>query len=249
MARQNQIILVVVIVAGLAFFLTREKQSPVSSNGDALSSRTTNAAYSENESLNEEQLQSSLNPREKMQQTEISSHGEERAFQRRQPSQRHDSMDRQRVKASNTDLRSSALLQSTPWKVWAGVSALPSSSSNAEGALTSIAGFNLYQDDSFQSSENSFSTQAPMVVYDQRLGSAGVVTGTIEIQLRQDVSVQGVAQHYGLKVLNSLEGSRIHFVTSQVEPFDLQGLQQALKAEPSIERVELEVLSRQYDKN
>ena len=249
MARRNQIIVLVVVLAGLALLWMNKKQSPVSSNKDASSSHGVNTAQSDNESVNEEQLQSSLNPRERMQQTEISSHGEERAFERRQPSQRKESESRPILKVSNNELRASALLQSTPWRVWSGVTAIPRTAGERDGALTSISGFNLYQDDSFQSSENSFSSQAPLVVYDSRLNTAGVVTGVVEVQLRENILVQDLAQHYGLKVLNSLEGSRIHYVTSQVEPFDLQGLQQALKAEPGIERVELEVLSRQYDKN
>lgn len=140
------------------------------------------------------------------------------------------------------------LLSETKWKLWHGVRAVPKSSlKSTDIVLTEISNFAIVKSD-VDSEVKNFSALNPLVVVDQRLGLAGIITGTISVVLKDNASADFLTEHPEIKVVGSFPKIKTYFVSSSSEPFDLEALVSFIKAEPGVEQSTLEILSRNYDK-
>lgn len=182
--------------------------------------------------------------------TEISSHGEERATVARELREPKNKINLTVLKPEERRVAQSAsLLSGTSWMIWEGVAARPKDQGVPSSYLVEVSGYYIVSDAAAISDERHFSPQQPLVLYNKRKGIAGVLTGTLQLVLKEGVSIEDVASSYGLTVLDSLPEMKMYFVTSASHPFDIVSLKESLVAEPGIARVELEILSRQYVKN
>lgn len=140
------------------------------------------------------------------------------------------------------------VLSGTSWKRWAGVRAV---SKNEKVPTSSTVGelqkYSLVADNK-PFSANQFSSLSPWVVADTRLGLVGVVTGVMIVVLKEGVSADFLKNNSDLKILNESPGIRTCFVTAAQDPFDLVALKDYLTRDPGVQEVQLEVLSRQYEK-
>jgi cell division protein FtsX len=110
-----------------------------------------------------------------------------------------------------------------------------------------VNGYYLVEDGDKKSSEN-FDPARPMVVLDQRTGSAGVVTGTFTVVLEQGASADFLTKSSDVKVIASFPNTQTYFVTSSQVPFNLKAFKEALRDAPEVKDVQMEILDRQYEK-
>lgn len=154
-----------------------------------------------------------------------------------------------KLDARGANLRDEAFLQGTRWKLWPDVTAVPKKHGAPQGqVLGEVNGFYIVKKSS-ETDVKNFSSDHPIVVVDSRLNEVGVVTGVFSVVLKEGTSADQLQRISGLKVLNSFPHIRTYFVTASEEPFNLQDLQDFLKQESFAENIEMEVLSRQYEKH
>jgi len=146
-------------------------------------------------------------------------------------------------------LSASSLFPESRWKRWPGVRALPpqQATTNQE-VLAEVSGYSLTRDANFDGDEKSFSPQDPLVYYDSRTRSAGVVTGELRLVVNDKQKLQQLLDLYNLKVSTSLPDVHTYFVVSNEQNFNLEELYTKLARESQVESVQVEILSRQYEK-
>ncbi|MBO9665813.1 MAG: hypothetical protein J7501_03265 [Bdellovibrio sp.] len=149
------------------------------------------------------------------------------------------------------ELSKPVLLSETRWKLWHGMKAVPASEFRSDRDMASgrVGGFVLVEDPSLQDDMQNFSANKPMVVYNERLQTTGVVTGSIQIVLNPGVNIEELVKDYGLKVVASFPETRVYFLTAQSDTFDLGSLLNVLKRDARVNDAKLEIVSRNYEKN
>jgi hypothetical protein len=148
-------------------------------------------------------------------------------------------------------LRDNELFQSTLWKVWTGVRAVPASdfTDGADEVVGRYGGYYIVRDSHMNGDDTNFDSKNPMVVFDQRMNTVGVVPGIVMLTLKDNSTLAKIQREYGLKVTDRFEHLRLFFVTASISSFDLYKFVNVLKRDPRIEKAELEIVSRDYVKN
>jgi hypothetical protein len=137
------------------------------------------------------------------------------------------------------------------WKLVTSLYAVPQALLSAMDDTPSVGeqnGFTFFEADNANLQETLFSSERPLVVYDSRLQTFGVVTGTIQIDLRKGTNVSGILQDYGAKIEHSFPGTGTYYISMQEQPFNLVQLKNSLETDSRINRVEVEIVSRRYGK-
>ncbi|XGC81194.1 hypothetical protein ACES2L_01705 [Bdellovibrio bacteriovorus] len=148
----------------------------------------------------------------------------------------------------NAELEKIPLLADTPWKLWKGVVAKPRTSANPnEVVISQVSGFVVVASEVEYDLKNFFS-DSPLVVANTRLSQAGVLTGTINVILKEGQSADFLNEENGVKIVGAFPKIRTYYVTALQEPFDLPAFYLELKNHQGVEQASLEILSRQYDK-
>lgn len=149
---------------------------------------------------------------------------------------------------SHAKLEKSSWLEDSRWKVWKGVSAFPKGQQPVEGRLIGeISGYTLVETQQ-DIDAHKFQQAAPIVVVDSRLGTVGVVTGILSVVLKEGIGIESLIENSNLVLRDSQPQIRTYFVTASEEPFDLVALIEFLKSHSAVDRAQLEILSRQYEK-
>ncbi|KYG60529.1 hypothetical protein AZI85_10960 [Bdellovibrio bacteriovorus] len=245
MARRLSIVIFLIVLGGAALYFWNKgaSSSVITANTEA---STTLSSAKDHESTSTATV--AVESSEKTQTTEIASNQEPAQMvprSRRLPKSERDSI---KLNTQNAEFSESPLFADSDWKIWNGVRAVPKNAGPPSAVVVGeMTGFYLVKEEAADPS--AFSASQPIVVYDARLGIAGVVTGTFSVVLKEGVSPQVLTQNLGLKVLNSFPDIRTYYVTSPQEPFDLKVVQDILKNDPSLESSEMEILSRTYEKN
>ncbi|KHD88999.1 MAG: hypothetical protein OM95_05935 [Bdellovibrio sp. ArHS] len=241
--RLSVVILLLVLVGAVLYFINKdESASPLSSATSASQTSTL---------TNRDDDEGTLSPSaisENTQTTEIASN--QQPTQMRPRSLRLPKSERTtaQLNIQEAEFLDSSLFVDTNWKIWNGVKAIPKNTGRpGQAVVGELTGFYLVKESA--SDPSSFSSSEPFVVYDARLGVAGVVTGLFSVVLKEGVSAEVLTQTLGLKVVNSFPDIRTYYVTSPQEPFDLKAVQDLLKTDPSVESAQMEILSRNYEKN
>lgn len=240
---KKNFVLFVVLAGGLAFvwFLKKERGPAVAGPlQTTVQVREAPSSLPENEVL-------LAGPPQKMQVTEISSHGEDRASQSRR-FQAPRSAPTAVAAPEEGQLTEIGVLSGTSWKLWDGVTAYPLELARGRHVLAEISGFALVQEEEMYSDERNFRTDRPLVVYNSRKRIAGIVTGVLQVILREGYVLESLSMASSLRLTGSHPEMRMYFVTSYDSPFDLSDLKELLSKDPAVESVVLEVLSRRYDK-
>ena len=142
----------------------------------------------------------------------------------------------------------SIALEDKHWKIWEGVTAIPEHKflNRGQNLAGRLSGYILVKDGN-DSSLDQFNAVNPIVVYNERRQIPGVVTGTLSIKIAQGVDVNLILDSYQLVSRDAFPQIRLYYVTARNQPFDLPGLFKALQKDPLIEKVDVEILDRQYE--
>lgn len=236
----------IVVAAGLValglFFKKDQEPTFAESVKEAM------AVVESSDPQSEEEIALSTKPLDKTQVTDIPSHGDNTAAEARRLRLPEAKASPQRISPTSRRLAQSSMLSETAWKVWEGMTAYPMSAGPRPDAMAEVSGFYLVPQEGLRVDERNYSNAQPMVVFNERKSLAGVVTGSIEITLREGVEIEPLLRAFDLKVVSQLPEMRVYFVTSAQQPYDLFSLKDRLGSEPGISDVRLEILSRQYEK-
>jgi hypothetical protein len=109
-------------------------------------------------------------------------------------------------------------------------------------------GFSFFEAGSTNLQENLFSNERPMVVYDSRLQAFGVLTGTVQIDLRKGADVAKFLQEHGAKLEHAFPETRTYYISSQEQPFNFVQFKNSLEQDSRVSRSEVEIVGRRYGK-
>ncbi len=139
----------------------------------------------------------------------------------------------------------------TNWKVWTGVRAVPSSEyAGYEGDVVGrYGGYIIVKDSQMDGDDSNFQTKNPLVLFDERMGHVGIVPGRVMLTLKNISTLAKIQKEYGLKIMDRFDHLKLYFVTASTPNFDLGKFVNVLKRDPRIANAELEIVSRNYVKN
>ncbi len=147
-------------------------------------------------------------------------------------------------------LRSSELWTDQSWKIWKGVSAVPSKDYPAGEAqpLGSVGNFVLIEKSSIASDEHQFSSSMPLAVFNSEGNLPGLVTGIFAVKLQDASDFESFVLDHDLKLTAAFPDISVFYVTASKEPFDLPLLQETLRKDPRVEKATLEIVTQAYAK-
>ncbi|UXR65402.1 hypothetical protein EZJ49_03940 [Bdellovibrio bacteriovorus] len=238
--------LFIAIVAGLvalSLFFKKDQEPTFAESVEEAA-----AVVESSDPQSEDEIVLATKPLNKTQVTEIPSHGDNTAAQARRLHLPQEKAVANKVTPTSRQLAQSSMLSGTSWKVWEGMTAYPKSAGPRADAVAEVSGFYLVPQEGLRPDERNYSNAQPMIVYNERKNIAGVVTGSVQITLREGAEIDPVLETFDLKVVGQLPEIRTYFVTSAQQPYDLFSLKDRLGSEPGISDVRLEILSRQYEK-
>lgn len=149
-----------------------------------------------------------------------------------------------------SELRNSDVVSGN-WKLVTSLYAVPQALLSAMDDVPSVGeqnGFTFFEAGNASLQESLFSSERPLVVYDSRLQALGVVTGTVQVDLRKGSNVSGLLQDYGAKVEHSFPETGTYYITAQEQPFNLVQFKNSLETDSRVNRVEVEIVGRRYGK-
>ncbi|MEN0058476.1 MAG: hypothetical protein AAGB31_06550 [Bdellovibrio sp.] len=154
------------------------------------------------------------------------------------------------IDTSSIEVESAEIFAGTPWKIWKGARAMLRAQAQQRGlpVVAEVSGYSISLEPNNEVNVREFSPDQGLVVVNSRTQVAGVVTGTFGVVLREGFTVEKVFPAEGVKILDSFPEIRTYYVTSAITPFDLQTFQSVLQSQPGVEKVHMEILSRNYEK-
>ncbi|QLY24341.1 hypothetical protein [Bdellovibrio sp. KM01] len=140
---------------------------------------------------------------------------------------------------------------STDWKVWTGVRAVPTADyAGYEGDVVGrYGGYVIVKDGRMDGDDANFEKKNPLVLFDERMGNVGIVPGRVMLTLKDNATLSKIQKEYGLKVMDRFDHLHLYFVTPATSNFDLGKFVNVLKRDPRVAKAELEIVSRNYVKN
>jgi hypothetical protein len=148
------------------------------------------------------------------------------------------------------ELLSHPLLSDSKWLIWKNVSAIPKKNfdGNDSDLLGKTSGFVYLYDENQKLEIENFTPERPLVLYNSRLRQAGVLTGTIKVELRNENNIESFLVDHHAVSLGEFPEIRTFFVTSKSVPFQLDEFYQLIRSDERVQKTELEILSRKYEK-
>lgn len=146
-------------------------------------------------------------------------------------------------------LQSSELYATSTWKIVPQTSAVPQAQMPDDENQKQVSGFVLVKTGSASSQERQFQVGRPLVYFNTRTSSYGVLTGTLRLKLKSNDALSEVLQAYGLRVADSFAHLKTYMVVSEVSPFDLISLTEKLRQDADVQEAEPELLTRKFEKN
>lgn len=140
-------------------------------------------------------------------------------------------------------------LQGTRWRRWSGVYAVEKHlvDVSEKEILAEVSGYILIRNN-LPTSRIDADVKQHFVVVDPRLQVPGVVTGFLKVLLREGSSSHFLFQNSHLQIRDSFPDIRTYYVTTSEKPFDPLALKEFLGRRPEVERVELEIVFKKYEK-
>ncbi len=143
-------------------------------------------------------------------------------------------------------LTSSSILGGTQWKIWPAVKVVKS---NEKSESNQISNLSIVPSEEFQPDINRFDIKEPIVIYNERLKRPGIITGTIKLETEDRVELEKELSNLRAHISQAFEPIQTYFIESSDQTFDLENLYLKLKQLPKVHNVELEILSKNYEKN
>jgi hypothetical protein len=140
-----------------------------------------------------------------------------------------------------------SLLQSTRWKIWLNTQVVKKENAQIGQSLANISNFSIIES---QESVNltEFDSNKVVAVFDERLKKPGLITGTLIVQTSDKSRLQTDLKNYQAQISDEFENIETYFIKSSQPIYNLELLYQTLKNKNYINSVELEILSKNYDK-
>jgi hypothetical protein len=136
----------------------------------------------------------------------------------------------------------------TSWKIWNRMKALGPNGGGPSSSIN-VSQFQIQADPISNHSLENFSLQEPVVLFEERLKKAGILTGTFEIQLKNSRQWEAFEKLHSLRLIQSFQELNLFYATANQDRFNLSQLYQDLSQDPSVALVNLEILSKQYEQN
>ena len=136
----------------------------------------------------------------------------------------------------------------TSWKIWNRMKAQYPAEA-AQDKSVNVSQFQLSVDPVSNYALENFSLQEPVVLFEERLKTPGVLTGTFEIQLRDSRQWENFEKQHSLRLIQSFQELNLFYATSNQDRFNLSQLYKDLSQDPAVSTVNLEILSKQYEQN
>ncbi len=144
-------------------------------------------------------------------------------------------------------LQAHSILTGTRWKIWPNANVVAKLSSDAPVAR--VSHIDIAEGEPSQSTIVNFDNTNQIVLYNERLQKPGILTGLIIVEtvdlpaLRRDLS------SVNAEIVNSFDQINTYFVTGLAQSFNLELLFTQIKKWPHVRNAELEILSKNYEKN
>lgn len=245
MSRGKIFAVICLVVAGTVFFLSQNKKHlPVGTSSPVVPANESSSLSPEEQNT----VESSIHQNAGMEPENFRPRqGSMQARRIRQPQEVGRS---QNLNQIDKKLQSSELFENSHWNLWQGVRAIAASEVQRapETYLTKVSGYYLIEDNEYQAQEELVGQAEPLIYYNKRTHQAGVVTGVLKVTLRKSGLIESLSTRYKLQVEGAFPHLNLFMVRSRSEPVDLQTLQKQLLAEADVAQVEVEILSRQYEK-
>lgn len=149
------------------------------------------------------------------------------------------------------ELRPETILRNTPWELWLHTRVQnindPNHSTNGTEALR-LNNFIIRYDKNSSSSLRTFNKNKPLAVFDRRRNQVGILTGTIQVTTNRRDLLETDLGNIEAEISDAFDSIQTYFVVSRADIFDLGGLFHYLRQQSYIDQVELEILSRTYEK-
>ncbi len=141
------------------------------------------------------------------------------------------------------------ILTSTRWKIWPHKKAIaPDLKNENDLPLVTVGNFIIVESTEENSSMTDFNLNSPVVVFDGRMKKTGIITGTLTVRtLRKDLLMADLAS-LNAAISDEFENINTYFVISSEQRFNLELLYLNIKSKSYVEHVELEILSKTYEK-
>ncbi|MFN8845608.1 MAG: hypothetical protein ACK5V3_10725 [Bdellovibrionales bacterium] len=137
------------------------------------------------------------------------------------------------------------------WKLWQNKRAvLPQDSSIVDSSQSSqiqkVGNYLLFDSADKNHRLDDFSLEQPWVVFNERLNTVGVLTGTISLQLHNPENWESLQEQFNLRLIHGFPEVGLFLVTAMNQRFDLLNTYELLKSNSQVQKAELEIVSRQY---
>ena len=153
------------------------------------------------------------------------------------------------IKVDQNDLvpLPSDFLRENGWFKWHGKTASPPQGheTNTPNEVK-VGNFSIQNDPSDSNESSSFSKNSPWVLHNPRLNILGVLTGSVTVIAKSSQDFESLAEELDLMITHRLPAINAFIVTSKYNRFDPFALVETLRSNPQIERVEFEIVSRNY---
>jgi hypothetical protein len=141
----------------------------------------------------------------------------------------------------------SQILAGTRWKIW---SQTRVSSKSSDGApLGQVSNLKIVSDPDSSANLNQFDPKNPIAVFNERLKKPGIITGTIKLETFDRSPLEQELKVLKAHITDSFENINTYLVTGSNQVFDLEELFVNLKQLPFVTNVEIEILSKSYEKD
>ena len=142
------------------------------------------------------------------------------------------------------------LLTSTSWKIWSHTQVINlADSSSSDKVLSQISNLRVIESQNENKNFLEFNIANPIAVFNVPQNKPGIITGIIKVQTTQKQQLENDLIQLHAHITHSFDSINYYYVTGTEQFFNLELLYENLKSSPYINHIELEILSRAYEKN
>lgn len=154
------------------------------------------------------------------------------------------------AEASDSLFVQNNLLAEKSWKLWSHTRVIKRDADDPNTEfLARVNNFLIVSEPKRQLSDlKNFDVQNPIAVYDERALRAGIITGVIKVSTQDVATLESDLTLMHAHITSSFDSIHLYFISSTDQTFDLQNLYDSLKAKSYITKIDLEILSRPYEK-
>lgn len=135
------------------------------------------------------------------------------------------------------------------WKIWITKEATYPTNNTETASEIRPGNFHIIDNQDNTVALHDFSTHQPVVLFNERLKTVGILTGNFAIRLRDATHWEDLQEELGLKLVHSIPNTNLFYATSISNRFNISSLFEMIQSHPLVESTQYEVVSRNYAKN